>query len=632
MGAYLILFLKKRGLEGMAVGAIATLFFCAAAFFNYQTQNQNFIKWLSPDENANYVFAKHYAETDSFIIEDKDNLYVSDIIHPRSFRSDWGELKPMSFLGLPLFYGTIAHFTSINIIPYLTPLFASFSLIFYYLLCRRLFNTRVAILSVIILASFPVYLYYSTRSMFHNVLFVDFLLAGLYFAHASASLKLGKWHFFGFDWRGLSLAALGGLMFGFALITRASEALWVLPFLGVLWIFNARRIGILKPAMFLIFFIAPFIAIFYWNTILYGSFWFGGYAEMNQSLSNIKGAGESVGWRFWKNQETLMAAFEILKQNVFYFGFSSFQSIKTFFAYFPALFWWIFWPAVFGASIIASNWREQKYAVKIFTFSAILTSLILVFYYGSWQFHDNPDTTKTTIGNSYTRYWLPIYLAAIPLASLFFEKLVLGLWDKSKKDIIAEKKSVFYRAGNVNAALSSIAREKKGADLRKYIPSLKWPRRSLIENAILSLIIGSMVVFSLNFVLFGQDEGLIYSALKQELSKQEFETILNLTPRGAVIVTRYHDKLFYPERRVIVGEFNDKNMIGAYAKLMRRAPVYYYNFTLPRESLKYLNERKLAEFNVQLNKIKTLGVFTLYEFESARGKMCFFADNTRNKQ
>jgi hypothetical protein len=162
--------------------ALSVLFFLAVSSFNFITQDADFVKWLSPDETANYVLTKLYGQTGSLIIFEKYNLYVDDIMRPRSFRSDYGSIKPVSFLGIILIFGSIVKFTTFKIIPYLTPLFASIGIIYYYLLVRKLFNKNIALVSSVILTFFPVYTYYSARSMFHNVLFLVFLIIGVYYS------------------------------------------------------------------------------------------------------------------------------------------------------------------------------------------------------------------------------------------------------------------------------------------------------------------------------------------------------------------------------------------------------------------------------------------------------------------
>ena len=88
---------------------------------------------------------------------------------------------------------------------------------------------------------------------------------------------------------------------------------------------------------------------------------------------------------------------------------------------------------------------------------------------------------------------------------------------------------------------------------------------------------------------------------------------MELTESNAVIITRYHDKLFFPERKVIVGLFNDDNMNMRYAQLVDYLPVYYYNFTFPQKDVKYLNQSKLPKAGLRIEKIERVGDFSLYK-------------------
>jgi len=45
----------------------------------------------------------------------------------------------------------------------------------------------------------------------------------------------------------------------------------------------------------------------------------------------------------------------------------------------------------------------------------------LIIYYGSWRFFDNPDPNAITIGTSYVRYFLPIYIFALPPLALLLD-------------------------------------------------------------------------------------------------------------------------------------------------------------------------------------------------------------------
>ena len=243
---------------------ICTSFFVGTASYNYNTLENDFVKWGSPDETANYTFAKLYGQEGRFTIYEKYNLFTKDIMHPRSFKSDLGFLKPMSFLGLPLIYGKIVSFTTYKILPYLTPLFASLGIIFFYLLTKKIFSRNIAIISSLLLASFPPFVYYTIRSMFHNVLFMVLLMAGLYFV-VTMNLKRKKKRN---DWLSWIFAALAGSFVGLAIITRTSELLWILPLLLVLWLFNIKKTGITKLIIFVSFLFISITPALFYNKIL----------------------------------------------------------------------------------------------------------------------------------------------------------------------------------------------------------------------------------------------------------------------------------------------------------------------------------------------------------------------------
>ena len=107
---------------------------------------------------------------------------------------------------------------------------------------------------------------------------------------------------------------------------------------------------------------------------------------------------------------------------------------------------------------------------------------------------------------------------------------------------------------------------------------------------------------------------MVKSAGNLQSMRLEYDKVLELTENRAVIITRYHDKLFFPERKVIVGLFNDANMIKQYAGLAEKLPVYYYNFTFPEKDINYLNDKRLAEFGLRIKPVaKVTKDFTLYK-------------------
>ena len=550
---------------------VSAVFFLGTASFNYYAQPDNFIKWLSPDESANYNFAKLYAQEGRLSFFEKYNLPAADMIAPRSHLSAGGDIKPVSFLGLILIYGSIAGLTTYKVLPYLTPLFAAAGIIVYFLLIREIFGRRNAFFSALLAASLPPFIYYSARSLFHNVLFIVMLLVSLYFAVIMVKIKRPatsggliaklKNSVIAVD----IYAALSGIFLGLAITSRTSELIWLAPAWLALWLFNFKKIGLIKLIIFIVFLLLALAPVAYWNQVLYQSYWRGGYSEMNQSILNMAEAGAGLLKPEGMKMDLIKDNLAQIKSNFFHFGFWPVKSFKMLYFYFAAMFYWLFYPAVLGLAwflLKVRKWRRRHWAY--FTAYAIIF-VILLFYYGSWDFHDNPDSKSRTIGNSYARYWLPIYLGALPLASYFFIKLTKLL-----------RKKVLVGSGRV-------------------------------------LILTIIFFISLKFVFAGSAEGLIQSAKKQLASRFEYDQVLGLTETRAVIITQYHDKLFFPERKVIVGLFNDDKAIKQYAILAKYLPVYYYNFTFPEKDYNYLNDKRLVKFNLRIDPVMQVTKdFTLY--------------------
>jgi len=581
---------------------LSACFFVAVSSYNFYTQKDDFVKWTSPDETANYVFAKLYGQTGELAIFEKYNLWAEDVIHPRSFRSDNGLLKPMSFLGIILIYGRIAALTSHKILPFLTPFFASLGIIFFYLLIKRLFGKTNAFISALLLISFPVWIYYSARSMFHNVLFVSLLIIGLYFSILIGGGKRCKLKFFSLkiwkmNWLGFLFSALAGFFVGLAVITRTSELLWILPMFLILWIFNLKKVGLLKLLIFLSFTFLAVVPALSWNQILYGGFFRGGYTEMNQSIVTIASASSDLV------KSTIQGQFNYIKElisrikdSVFYFGFKPVESEKMFYYYFVQMFAYLFWPALLGFFLFVQRIKKWKKKHWVFILSFLTFSAILIFYYGSWEFYDNPDKAAHTIGNSYTRYWLPIYLASFPLVAFFIKKF---------------SETLFSREANGKEVKVRVLSKKKWAFFR-----IRKPEQKFLTISLEAIIIIIIFFVSVSFVSIGSKEGLVYSAGNHFSARSQYEQIMAQTESDSVIITSYHDKLLFPERKVIVGLLTDDNMNNIYASLTGLLPVYYYNFTFPQKDFDYLNESKLKKSGLSIEEVKKIdNSFSLYRIK-----------------
>jgi 4-amino-4-deoxy-L-arabinose transferase-like glycosyltransferase len=577
--------LKSKHSNLIIIVLLALGFFFATASFSYYLQSPNYTKWSSPDEAANYFFTKKFSQSGQLSFFDSADIVGDNIVIPRSVRSDKGSLKPVSFLGIILIYGQLASVLGVGIIPFLTPFFAACGLILFYLILKRLFSKRVALWSSFLLATFPVYIYYTVRGMFHNILFIVLLLFSVYLF----ILSLGQKNKDKIKFLTLSLSSkqcweflgifLSGLFFGLAIITRSSELLWLIPAIIIIYLFYARRLGLTKPILFVSGLFLALIPAAYYNQILYNYFWYGGYNAMNSSLANIAVSGGKI-WEFtWLGQFKYYNYYlEQIFNSVFYFGFNLHQSLSMFKHYVVEMFPVIFYGGALGFLLLIgrkyrSRSQQKKYLVYLLVW--LLISGILVFYYGSWKFNDNPDLTQFTIGNSYTRYWLPLYLGLIPLASLALVRFTTAIFFKLKTKL----------------------------QIKKFV--------ILATQIVVILIIGTS---SIIFVLYGSSEGLMCSAYNYLAEKRNTEQVWSLTNPESIIITRYNDKYFWPERRVIVGTLPDKLILQETVKLLEYYPVFYYNFYLNPADVDYLNSRKLSPYNLHLKIIKKINLkFALYQ-------------------
>ena len=123
----------KKPSNLIIVVILAIVFFFATASFNYFSQDNSYVKWTSPDETANYFFTKRFVLSGSLAYFDSAAIIGDNMVMPRSVRSDFGWLKPVSFLGIILLYGGIASLFGIGVIPFLTPFFAALGIIVFYL-------------------------------------------------------------------------------------------------------------------------------------------------------------------------------------------------------------------------------------------------------------------------------------------------------------------------------------------------------------------------------------------------------------------------------------------------------------------------------------------------------------------
>jgi hypothetical protein len=216
------------------------------------------------------------------------------------------------------------------------------------------------------------------------------------------------------------------------------------------------------------------------------------------------------------------------------------------------MFWWLSLPVLVGAVLWRRRWR---YLLGLFLATAILGVV-----YGSSAIHDNPDPAAVTIGNSYSRYWLPLFVAMTPLAAAALVRL--------------------------------------GEKTKPFVPAI-----CLI----------ALFAFGADVVFFSSDDALWPMRGRLAAAETIRATVLDLTEDDAVIVTERGDKLFFPDR-IIRYPLRDETTYALLPKIVEFAPLYYYGITLPQSDLDYLNNLKLKDDGLRIELVKNFGVESLYRF------------------
>ena len=188
--------LKLRTTHSYILTIFAIVFFLIYSYVAFVSPP----KFVSPDEVTNYLFINLYSQSGELAYSEDLNEIAHGIIHPRgSFYLD-GKLVPVKFIGLPVLYGTVAVITP-DIVRFLTPLLAVVGAIFFYLLVRDTINSKIALLSFLLLLTIPPYWYWSSLVMFENVAGCVMLIISLrYFFKLLNTREVSHYIFSGLFW------------------------------------------------------------------------------------------------------------------------------------------------------------------------------------------------------------------------------------------------------------------------------------------------------------------------------------------------------------------------------------------------------------------------------------------------
>jgi hypothetical protein len=158
---------------------------------------------------------------------------------------------------------------------------------------------------------------------------------------------------------------------------------------------------------------------------------------------------------------------------------------------------------------------------------------------------------------------------------------------------------------------------------RAFALTIKNPKsfkRKKIIAGIQVVIISIFAVISIDYVLYGSEEGLVHLYYNNLREKGYIERVFSLTEPESVLITKYYDKFLFPQRRVIMGNIQNEEVLTATSKLANYYPIYYYNFYLEEADINYLNDRKLPKYNLEMALIQRIshdfGLYSLIKTPS----------------
>ncbi|MBI4215532.1 MAG: glycosyltransferase family 39 protein [Parcubacteria group bacterium] len=478
----------------------------------------------SPDEAAVYFFTNLLSNESTLKYSEPLNQSVEGQIHPRSMLSVNNYLVPITFPGILVILGLFAKLTSIQWSIYLIPMLSAIAPLLYYSLIRRLFDSKIAWISAFLFYLHPAFIYYSNRNFLPNVLFLDLFIIGLWFLWRAWADEYWKQNLF---------ALLGGLMLALALWVRAFEIIWVIPFIAILLINPLTSFS--KGAKLWYAFI-PAAVIFglflLVNQNLYGHVLSTGYYLVNapRALPENQAAQSTIdqGTETWLD-----------------WTIEGIQNIAShFYYYYLFIFFWLSIPLILGIILARKEWGSPNQKIYFWLFIAV--SLILIIFYGNWNFYDNINKDHISIGNSYTRYFLPSYILALPFIALFLLKISQG-------------KRLYL-------ALWSTA---------IIVPSL--------------------------MITFHSEEGL--NVIKNHLQDYEKQRsiVIDATPPNAVILCERCDKIFFPDRKIMIVEDSNRTRWTETAKTLTNhdVPLYFYT-EMTDADIDFLNNGLLIKSGLAL--------------------------------
>ena len=421
----------------------------------------------SPDEMANAFFIRS-VEQDGRLIRPTIQQNLPSVVFPRGVLRQDNAFIPVGFVSFPLLLGIIAKLTSFKGLFYLMAILSALSLLAWYGFLHAFFGARLALLTTFLTAGHPLVLYWSNRPLLPNALFFAFYFFAFYFfSRTFYRPDAGSSRNF--------YSILAGLVFGLAVAIRPQEGVWLAAVvLLVAVLFQSRS---WYPWMiFLITAALPVGGLLAAQKIIYGSASRTGYHLTPPSLTIL----------------------QTLRRVVLPFGLNIKAIGAVSYSYWIDIIWCFTILSILGLAIVLM-YRNGTLLRRLRFWALVLfiVSAWLMVFYGSFAVQDRFDRT-VSLGTSFTRYFLPIYVMALPFVAyaLFFLRRRFG-------------------------------------------------------KILVSAVVVVTVFLSMRAIFWGGDEGFIRIVKALNDNKEVRAKALQILPANAVILTDRSDKIFFPEREIV---------------------------------------------------------------------------------
>ncbi len=478
-------------LAGFIITLGAFIFYTGMILFLWwpQWQESRHLAFNWPDANANFWAVSTIVDNFSIGEFDLLNIPSNNLLHTRSQNVIDGVTLPMTFLpslfvlALPAWF--FGQFASMLLVALLS---AGFLYIFHLLVLKLFKDEKLGLMSTVLLATLAPWFYFASQPLLPNIIVIFLASLAIYSFLENKFLA-------------------GSLFMALAIVCRPPEIIWLLPVLFLFFYFWRPKVGKIKLAGGFVIFLAVMIWALYLNKQVFGGYLLTGYSDFqsNSLPSEVSANNDNIiSW-------------------LFPFGLNIMLAIKNYIKYFCLLIWPYSIFILLGAWAILRD--KNKRIEKKYLLTYIITSVLLVLYYGSWNFADPLVKNLNTISISYVRYFLPMFIMSVPL--------------------------VYF---GINFLLNKIKN----------------------KNILSVLIIGILILFSFYQVYFTKNDGWLAQSQYVRAYYQEWQMIKKIVPAKAVIISERSDKYLYPYYRVVVPQ-GDLPLWPRIKAIYDSVDIYYYS-------------------------------------------------------